>query len=106
MEPDTQAVSVAPADLLPAAASTAMPAAEIVQPSPRNAWPANVTLFALADGAVFPATQYWRDQGQLRYVSGGDKGTVSLRDIDWSATARLNAVRNVRVVLRNAPAEN
>ena len=65
-----------------------------------------MTLFALADGTVFPATQYWRDQGQLRYVSGGDKGTVSLRDIDWSVTTRLNIARNVRVVLRNLPAEN
>ena len=106
MEPDNQAVSTATASLVPAAASAAMPDAEIGQPSPRHAWPANVTLFALADGTVFPATQYWRDRSQLWYVSEGDKGTVSLRDIDWSATTRLNAVRNVRVVLRNAPAEN
>lgn len=107
MEPDNQAITV-PADLIPAGTvgPAAIPAAEIVQPSPRNAWAANVTLFALADGAIFPATQYWRDRGQLWYVSGGDKGTVSLRDIDWSVTTRLNTVRNVRVLLRNAPAEN
>jgi hypothetical protein len=29
-----------------------------------------------------------------------------LRAIDWSTTARLNIARNVRVVLRNPPAEN
>lgn len=76
------------------------------RPSPRIAWAPNVTLFALADGTVFPATQYWRDQDQLWYVSDGDKGMVALRDIDWSATTRLNTARNVRVVLRNAPVEN
>ena len=83
-------------------------AAEAVEPYPsmRTAWAANVTLFALADGTVFPATQYWKDQDQLWYVSDGDKGTVAVRDIDWSATTRLNTARNVRVVLRNAPVEN
>jgi hypothetical protein len=107
MEPENQTVAAVPADLIPAAtASLAMPVAEIVQSAPRHAWAANVTLFALADGTVFPATEYWRDQGQLRYVSEGDKGAVSLRAIDWSTTARLNIARNVRVVLRNAPAEN
>ncbi|HEY6273270.1 MAG TPA: hypothetical protein VIX19_14920 [Terriglobales bacterium] len=85
-----------------------MPAPESAEayPSPRAAWAPNVTLFALADGTVFPATQYWRDQDQLWYVSDGDKGTVALRDIDWSATTKLNTARNVRVVLRNAPVEN
>jgi hypothetical protein len=77
--------------------------AALVEPSPANAWPANVTLFALADGSVFPATQYWRDQGQLWYVSDADKGTVALNSIDWSATTKINAARNVRVTLRNAP---
>lgn len=84
----------------------AMPVRESEEPSPRNAWAANVTLFALSDGTVFPATQYWKDQDQLWYVSDGDKGTVSIRDIDWSATTRLNTARNIRVVLRNAPVEN
>jgi len=74
--------------------------------STRNAWAPNVTLFALGDGSVFPATQYWLDHDQLWYVSDGDKGMVALRDIDWSATTRLNSARNVRVVLRNVPAEN
>jgi hypothetical protein len=71
-----------------------------------SAWPADVTLFALRDGTVFPVNQYWRDQDQLSYVSEGDKGTVSLNGIDWSETARLNTARNVRVTLRNAPAAN
>jgi hypothetical protein len=124
MEPENQLVSSVPADpgptdpgptdlasqtIAPDVTSTvasAVPMAGLTASAPRNAWPANVTLFALADGTILPATQYWRDQSQLRYLSGGDKGTVSLRDIDWGTTARLNIARNVRVVLRNVPAEN
>ena len=83
-----------------------MPDADGAATSPRNAWPANVTLFAMADGAVFPASQYWRDREQLWYVSDGETSSVSLRAIDWSTTAKLNIARNVRVVLRNAPTQN
>jgi hypothetical protein len=63
-------------------------------------------LFALTDGSVFPTIEYWRNQDQLLYVSGANKGTVALRDIDWSVTTRLNSARNVRVLLRSASAEN
>jgi hypothetical protein len=86
--------------------SAAMAAQENSGPSPSNAWPANATLFALADGSIFPAIEYWRDQNQLLYISGASKGTVALRDIDWSVTTRLNSARKVRVLLRSAPAEN
>ncbi len=105
--PAADSCQPAPA-ITPAAvvASAPITAADTAQPSARNAWAANITLFALADGSVFPATQYWRDQDQLWYVSDGDKGTVALHDIDWSATGKLNTARNVRVVLRNAPTAN
>jgi hypothetical protein len=117
VEADNQVVSAIPADLTPDSRpvqaimakvtdSAAMAAQENSVPSPSNAWPANATLFALADGSVFPAIQYWRDQNQLLYVSGASKGTVALRDIDWSVTTRLNSARKVRVLLRSAPAEN
>jgi hypothetical protein len=113
-EAGIQAVSAIPADLVPVSQPAPakldvvakMPAAGTAGSSLLNAWPANVTLFALADGAVFPATQYWRDQDQFWYVSDGDKVTISMRDIDWSTTARLNSARKVRVTLRNAPAQN
>ena len=114
---DNQVVSAIPAQLTlesrPAQAiaakvtdSVTIPAQELAAPPPRIAWPANATLFALADGSVFPATEYWRDQNQLLYVSGANKGTVALRDIDWSVTTRLNSARNVRVLLRSGPAQN
>jgi hypothetical protein len=117
VEADTQLASAIPADLTPdsqpahaiaakVADSAAMAAQENSGPSPSNAWPANATLFALADGSVFPATEYWRDQNQLLYFSGDSKGKVALRDIDWSVTTRLNSARKVRVLLRSAPAEN
>lgn len=74
--------------------------------SPANAWGADITLFALTDGTVFPVSQYWRDEDQLLYVSDGDKGMIALKSIDWGTTARLNSARNVRVTLRNAPVTN
>jgi hypothetical protein len=117
MEVDTQAASTIPAALTterrPAQAiaasvidSAAIPSQELAASSPHTVWPANATLFALADGSVFPATEYWRDQNQLLYVSGANKGTVALRDIDWSVTTRLNSARNVRVLLRSVPEQN
>jgi hypothetical protein len=117
VEADSQLVSAIPADLTPDSRpvqaimakvndSAAMAAQENSGPSPSNAWPANATLFALADGSIFPAIEYWRDQNQLLYISGASKGTVALRDIDWSVTTRLNSARKVRVLLRSAPAEN
>jgi hypothetical protein len=116
MEVDNQAVSAIPAELTaetrPAQAivasvtDSATPAQEFAASTPSIVWPANATLFALADGSVFPATEYWRDQNQLLYVSGADKGTVALRDIDWSVTTRLNSARNVRVLLRSVPTQN
>jgi hypothetical protein len=117
VEADTQLVSATPVDLTldnpPAQIvmakvidSPAIAVQESAVPSPRTVWPANATLFALADGSVFPATAYWRDQNQLLYFSGANKGTVALRDIDWSVTTRLNSARNVRVLLRSAPAAN
>src|SRR5262249_10205974 len=73
---------------------------------PARAWPANVTLFALTDGTVFPVNQYWRDQDELLYESEGDRGTLALKSVDWSTTTTLNAARHVRVTLRNAPSGN
>ena len=117
VEADSQLVSAIPAELTlesqPVQAivakvtdSAAIAAQENSGPSPGTVCPANATLFALADGSVLPATEYWRDQNQLLYVSGGNKGTVALRDIDWSVTTRINSARKVRVLLRSAPAEN
>ena len=103
-------VSATPPDMVLAPAkvdvAATVPDADSAALSPRNAWPANVTLFAMADGAVFPASQYWRDRDQLLYVSDGETNSVALRAIDWSTTAKLNIARNVRVALRNAPAQN
>lgn len=98
-----QPVSIQPAIAQQVVASPRMVSAANAEPNMANAWAPNVTLFVLADGTVFPATQYWRDQDQLLYVSDGDKGTVALSSIDWSATTRLNVARNVRVILRNVP---
>ncbi len=98
-----QPVTLQPAKAQPRMAAYTVRPAATAAPGPANAWPANVTLFVLADGTVFPATQYWRNQDQLLYVSDGDRGTVALSSIDWSTTTKLNVARNVRVILRNVP---
>jgi hypothetical protein len=98
---------VQPAVITPTArpqlANSLVRQAPIAAPNLANAWPANITLFALADGTVFPVTQYWLNHDQIMYVSDGDKGTVPLGSIDWTATTKLNTARSVRVILRNAP---
>ncbi len=99
-----QMVALQPATIQPRITTSAVRVTANPAPSVASAWAANVTLFVLADGTVFPATQYWRDQDQLWYVSDGYKGTVAMNSIDWSTTTKLNVARNVRVILRNAPA--
>jgi hypothetical protein len=98
-----QPVVVTPPVVQPQLAASVVRQQPLAAPSMTNAWPANVTLFALSDGTVFPVTQYWLNHDQIAYVSDGDKGTVALSSIDWSATTKLNTARNVRVTLRNAP---
>jgi hypothetical protein len=71
-----------------------------------GAWPANVTVFALSDGAVIPVQDYWRDGDLLVYaLTSGEQGNVGLNKVDWSATSRLNWPRGIRVSLHGAPAK-
>ncbi len=69
--------------------------------------PADVTLFSLRDGTTLQVRQYWIAQDQLSYMlAEGNRGTVPLGNVNWSATARLNAPRDVRVTLTNFPPKN
>jgi hypothetical protein len=105
-EEATTATATSEPRLLAASAHTAAPDRRIDLTS-SSAWPANVTLFALSDGTLFPVMKYYRDRDHLSYtLSDGDQGMVALDNIDWSATTRLNSSRNVRVTLRNAPPAN
>ncbi len=71
-----------------------------------TARPANVTVFALSDGAIIPVQDYWRDGDSLVYnLASGEPGSVSLDRVDWSATSRLNWPRGIRVSLHGAPAK-
>lgn len=96
--------AVQPVVIMPPAVQPQV-AAPLIREAPNmaTAWPSNVTLFALADGTVFPVTQYWLDHEVIRFISDGDKGAVGLSSIDWTSTTKLNTARNVRVVLRNTP---
>jgi hypothetical protein len=47
------------------------------------------------------------DNGSLSYtLSNGENGSMSLQDIDWEATTKLNSERNVQVTLRNRVSDN
>lgn len=62
---------------------------------------AKVTLFALREGTVYAATDYWRDDDRLVYVTpNGKQGQVDMNDLDWKTTTQLNSDRNVKVTLR------
>ena len=65
------------------------------------------TLFATKDGTVYTVGQYQRKSDTLAFVlTTGALVTIDLRDLDWNTTTQLNAVRGVRVVLRNGPVCN
>jgi hypothetical protein len=71
-----------------------------------SAWPSNVTVFALSNGAIIPVQDYWRDGDSLMYdLTSGEQGSVRLDRVDWSATSRLNWPRGIRVSLHGAPAQ-
>ena len=62
-----------------------------------------LTLFALKQGAVYAVSDYRRNDDRLDYVlASGESGEIALNEVDWSATARLNSERHVRVTLRDA----
>jgi hypothetical protein len=66
-----------------------------------------LTLFALNSGAVYAVTDYWVDNGSLAYVlSKGGQGAVSLQDIDWESTTKLNSERNVKITLKSTGQNN
>ena len=81
-------------------ASSAAPAAESVLASAA----AQHTLIALKGEAIYDATDYWIEGGQLLCVlrSGGE-GVFDLNKVDWERTAQLNAERGITVNLRGRP---
>lgn len=88
--------------------STSATAADVVSTQPieetptssMESWPANITVFAMANSMVLPVQQYWRQGETLVYIlATGEKGSVPLNRVDWSTTARLNWQRGIRVSL-------
>jgi hypothetical protein len=60
-----------------------------------------LTLFALREGTVYAATDYWREEDHLFYVTpAGKEGQVDMSDLDWKTTTQLNNERSVKVTLR------
>src|SRR4029077_1353644 len=53
-----------------------------------------VTLIALKSDEVFGVTSYRIDDGHLNYVlSGGQRGSAEVAEVDWTRTSQLNAAR-------------
>jgi hypothetical protein len=66
-----------------------------------------LTLFAVRSGSVYAVTEYSQDNGTLSYtLPSGSNGSISLEDIDWETTTRLNSERNVKVTLKSRVSEN
>ena len=60
-----------------------------------------VTLLQLRDGSIYGLTEYWVEGDQLHYFTTyGTKGSVPIQRIDFGETAKLNAGRGVKFVLR------
>ena len=63
-----------------------------------------LTLIALKGEAIYAATDYWIEGGQLFYVlRSGAEGAMDLNEVDWDRTAQLNAERGITVTLRARP---
>lgn len=63
--------------------------------------PPRDTLIALKGEAIYAATDYWIEGGQLFCVlrSGGE-GAFDLNNVDWERSTRLNAERGITFNLR------
>jgi hypothetical protein len=80
-------------------ASSAVSAAEsVLATAPRD------TLIALKGEAIYAASDYWIEGGQLFCVlrSGGE-AAFDLNKVDWERTTQLNAERGITVNLRSRP---
>lgn len=65
--------------------------------------PARLTLIVLKSEAIYAATDYWLESGQLIYVlPSKTEHTVDPSDVDWAKTTQLNAERGIAITLRNA----
>ena len=64
-----------------------------------------VTLLQLTDGSMYGLTDYWVEDGQLRYVTSyGAESSVPLDSVDFAETTRLNSERGLPFSLRENPA--
>ena len=71
-------------------------------PAERSWRPSRPTLLILKDGRGYLATNYWIEGGQLAYVvSDGAQQVLSLDELDFQMTAKLNRERGVTFTLRS-----
>jgi hypothetical protein len=71
-------------------------------PAERPWRPSKPTLLMLKDGRAYVATNYWIEGGQLVYVlADGTQQVVTLDELDFQMTAKLNRERGVTFALRS-----
>jgi len=99
---EEQMVEEAPVGEAYQGAEESQPADEPAAPQPKAARP--LTLLQLKDGSMYGLTDYWLEDGRLRYrTSYGGENSVPLEQIDFDQTVKLNAERGVELVLRPKP---
>jgi len=89
----------------PTEATEAGDSLEALPSSPAQpAAPAKLAVLVLKDGWTYEVTDYWVENGQLRYVTSyGGENAVPLEAIDFDQTAQQNWERGVEFVLRPKP---
>ena len=64
------------------------------------------TLLVLKDGRGYVATNYWIEGGQLVYVlADGTQQVITLDELDFQMTSKLNRERGVTFALRSKVTE-
>ncbi len=94
-----------PNELSPTGGTETGDSFEVLSSSPvEPAAPAKLAVLALKDGWTYEVSDYWVENGQLRYVTsyGGENG-VPLDAIDFEQTAQQSWGRGVEFVLRPKP---
>jgi hypothetical protein len=86
---------------VPPPAVERMSASELNRPTERPWHTPRATFLILKDGQGYVVTSYWIEAGQLVYVGAhGARQALSLDDLDFQMTVRLNWERGVPFVLR------
>jgi hypothetical protein len=73
-------------------------------PGVHQAQASQLTLLAMKNEIIYAVTQYWVDGDHLSYLRpSGASGDLSLDELDWARTTKLNSERGISLILRARP---